>query len=73
MIKVEEKLDNINSYAIFVNNEEVFNIDKKDVVDKIFEECINIPLLLQKFYEYGLQNKKIIFGIKNVEEIREDI
>ena len=57
MVKIEEQLDKKDGYAIFIND----------------KECLNLPMILQQVYEYGLNNQKIIFGIRNTEGIGKDI
>lgn len=65
MINIEEKLDNPNQYAIFIDNKKVFSIGENTQVDNnILNECLNIMTLLNQVYEYGKQNIDIRFGIR---------
>lgn len=65
MINIEEKLDNPNQYAIFIDNKKVFSIGENTQVDNdILDECLNIMTLLNQVYEYGKQNIDIRFGIR---------
>ena len=65
MITIEEKLDNPNQYAIFIDNKKVFSIGENTQVDNdILNECLNIMTLLNQVYEYGKQNIDIRFGIR---------
>ena len=65
MINIEEKLDNPNQYAIFIDNKKVFSIGENTQVDNdILNECLNIMTLLNQVYEYGKQNIDIKFGIR---------
>lgn len=65
MINIEEKLDDSNQYAIFIDNKKVFSIGENTQVDNdILNECLNIMTLLNQVYEYGKQNIDIRFGIK---------
>ena len=32
-----------------------------------FRDCYNVMCLLEKFYKYGLEGKKIIFGMKDTQ------
>ena len=74
MIKIEEQLDRKDRYAIFINDEEVFKItEKENTFSETLRECLNLPIILQQVYEYGLNNQKIIFGIRNTEGIGKDI
>lgn len=74
MVKIEEQLDKKNKYAIFINDEEVFKItEKENTFSETLRECLNLLIILQQVYEYGLNNQKIIFGIRNTEGIGKDI
>ena len=65
MINIEEKLDDPNQYAIFIDNKKVFSIGENTQVDNnILNECLNIMTLLNQVYEYGKQNIDIRFGIR---------
>ena len=65
MINIEEKLDDPNQYAIFIDNKKVFSIgENKQVDNDILNECLNIMTLLNQVYEYGKQNIDIRFGIR---------
>lgn len=65
MINIEEKLDDSNQYAIFIDNKKVFSIGENTQVDNdILNECLNIMTLLNQVYEYGKQNIDIRFGIR---------
>lgn len=65
MINIEEKLDDSNQYAIFIDNKKVFSIGENTQVDNdILNECLNIMTLLNQVYEYGRQNINIRFGIR---------
>ena len=65
MINIEEKLDDSNQYAIFIDNKKVFSIGENTQVDNdILNECLNIMTLLNQVYEYGKQNIDIKFGIR---------
>lgn len=65
MINIEEKLDNPNQYAIFIDNKKVFSIgENKQIDNDILNECLNIMTLLNQVYEYGKQNIDIKFGIR---------
>lgn len=73
MVKIEEQLDKKDEYAIFINDKEVFKIEKENTFSETLRECLNLPMLLQQVYEYGLNNQKITFGIRNTEGIGKDI
>lgn len=73
MVKIEEQLDKKDEYAIFINDKEVFKIEKENTFSGTLRECLNLPMLLQQVYEYGLNNQKITFGIRNTEGIGKDI
>ena len=73
MVKIEEQLDKKDGYAIFINDKEVFKIEKENTFSETLRECLTLPMLLQQVYEYGLNNQKIIFGIRNTEGIGKDI
>ena len=73
MVKIEEQLDKKAEYAIFINDIEVFKIEKENTFSETLRECLNLPMLLQQVYEYGLNNQKITFGIRNTEGIGKDI
>lgn len=65
MINIEEKLDDPNQYAIFIDDKKVFSIGENTQVDNdILNECLNIMTLLNQVYEYGRQNINIRFGIR---------
>lgn len=65
MINIEEKLDDPNQYAIFIDDKKVFSIGENTQVDNdILNECLNIMTLLNQVYEYGKQNIDIRFGIR---------
>ena len=65
MINIEEKLDNPNQYAIFIDNKKVFSIGENTQVDNdILNEWLNVMTLLNQVYEYGKQNIDIRFGIR---------
>ena len=65
MINIEEKLDDPNQYAIFIDDKKVFSIGENTQVDNdILNECLNIMTLLNQVYEYGKQNIGIKFGIR---------
>lgn len=65
MINIEEKLDNPNQYAIFIDDKKVFSIgENKQVDNDILNECLNIMTLLNQVYKYGKQNIDIKFGIR---------
>ena len=73
MVKIKEQLDKKDEYAIFINDKEVFKIEKENTFSETLRECLNLPMLLQQVYEYGLNNQKITFGIRNTEGIGKDI
>lgn len=73
MVKIEEQLDKKDEYAIFINDKEVFKIEKENTFSETLRECLNLPMILQQVYEYGLNNQKITFGIRNTEGIGKDI
>ena len=73
MVKIEEQLNKKDEYAIFINDKEVFKIEKENTFSETLRECLNLPMLLQQVYEYGLNNQKITFGIRNTEGIGKDI
>lgn len=66
MINIEEELNNPNQYSIFIDNKEVFTIQKDKLIDNndLLNECLNIMTLLNQVYEYGKQNIDIRFGIR---------
>lgn len=66
MINIEEELNNPNQYSIFIDNKEVFTIQKDNLIDNndLLNECLNIITLLNQVYEYGKQNIDIRFGIR---------
>ena len=73
MVKIEEQLDKKAEYAIFINDKEIFKIEKENTFSETLRECLNLPMILQQVYEYGLNNQKITFGIRNTEGIGKDI
>lgn len=75
-ISYEEKEDEDYEWAeckIYENGNTIFDVhhDSEALEDnnlwRNFSDCYNVMCLLEKFYKYGLENRKITFGMKNKE------
>ena len=56
---------------IYENDKVIFDVShcagspEDNTLWRNFSDCYNVMCLLEKFYNYGLEGKKIVFGMKD--------
>ena len=73
----QEKEDDQYEWAeckIYENDKPIFEVShcagapEDNTLWRNFSDCYNVICLLEKFYKYGLEGKKVTFGMRNTHE-----